>query len=133
MVLHSKVVFPNAVHRFPAAASLVAILICCVALLGWTVGVVQLRAFRVEGVSMNPTTALAGIVAALSLGLQVGRQATLQQIGRWFALPVALVGAIVLGRYVNLWSHSPDTAIFRSVLAENRMAPNTAIVLVLLG
>jgi PAS domain S-box-containing protein len=133
MTLSPNVILPATIRRLPAAASVAAAAIGGAALLGWTTGSVGLRAFNVDGVSMNPATAVAIVLAGASLGVQVHGRSLFQIIGRLFAIAVTVVGAWVSVCYLNGWTEGPDTALFRDSLADNRMAPNTAAALVLLG
>lgn len=131
--MSSNVILPTAIRHLPAAAATAAVAIGGAALLGWAGGSVRLRAFYVGGVSMNPATAVAIILAGASLALQVQGRSLVQSVGRLFAASVAVIGASVSVGYLNGWTEGPDTALFRDSLADNRMAPNTAAALVLLG
>jgi len=119
--------------KLPLLAAALAALVSLAALVGWATGIEELRAAAFGGVSMNPATAIAAVLAATSLTLQVQTRGIANLIGRGCAIVVSLLGVLVLAGYFFSWEAGPDRLLFRDSLNGNRMAPNTAIVLVLIG
>ncbi|MDP8922885.1 MAG: SpoIIE family protein phosphatase [Chloroflexota bacterium] len=117
---------------FARAAAAVVALEGCLVLLGWAADHTALRSVFPGLVAMNPATAIAFILAGISLWLlstaQVG--APPRRTGKVCACLVALIGLIKLGSFVG-----PDLGIDRLLFPDkldaysppNRMAPNTAL------
>jgi len=130
---------------FCAALILGAAAIACLALLGWQFNSATLRSGYPGLTAMNPTTAVTLLLAAVSFWVLKRRPEEsrkkeiahrLAQVG---AAGVALVGVFKLGDYLLGWPTGIDNLLFGSKLATaslaspNRIAPNTALCLALLG
>src|SRR5205814_7333926 len=100
------------------AASWVVILFGCLGLVGWAF---QIGTFKnvIQGLpSMVPNTAIAFVLAGLSLWLQRIETAktTIRRTAQACALVVTLVGAITLGEYLFDWKAGIDQLLFRESL-----------------
>jgi signal transduction histidine kinase len=125
------------------AASAIAILVGCSVLVGWTLDVDVLKRILPGLVAMNPTTAIAFVLAGMSLWLLRAQNTAsrLRRIAQGFAFAVALVGLIKLVGILSGWDVGIDHLLFRGQLESeaavtgipNRMAPNTALNFFLLG
>ena len=125
------------------AASAIAILIGCSVLVGWTIDVDVLKRILPGLVAMNPTTAIAFVLAGMSLWLLRAQNTAsrLRRIGQGLAFAVALVGLIKLVGILAGLDVGIDHLLFRGKLESeaavtgipNRMAPNTALNFFLLG
>ena len=125
------------------AASAVAVLAGCSVLAGWTLDVDVLKRILPGLVAMNPTTAIAFVLAGIALWLlRIQNTASrLRHIARGLAFAVALVGLIKLVGILSGWDMGIDALLFRGKLESeaavtgvpNRMAPNTALNFFLLG
>ncbi|HKI18003.1 MAG TPA: histidine kinase dimerization/phospho-acceptor domain-containing protein, partial [Isosphaeraceae bacterium] len=125
------------------AAGGAAILIGGVVLVGWALDIEAARRGIPGMVAMNPGgTALAVLLAGISLCIQTttpGRR--LQILGMACAAVVVSLALFRLGGYVLAWDRGPDQLLFREKLdleslrtgQPNRMAPNTAAALLLVG
>lgn len=124
----------NGFAIFPLVGAAVAVLVGGLTLLGWTLDIVPLTVAIPGGVAMNPVTAVAAVLAGVALFLS-RQEAGLQsrRFGQGFGLLVALAGAVVLGKYLFGCDLGLDVALFRGKLGDNRMAPNTALLFVLIG
>lgn len=122
---------------FPTrAASSVVILLCCASLAAWAFDVeVARRAFPAM-VPMNPMTAVALLIGAVALLLRTERRRGITRAVGWC---IALLGGLrladsVLGAHLGV-----DQLLFPAKLVRygghlaNRMAPLTAVDLVLIG
>lgn len=125
------------------AASAMAGVVGCLVLLGWALDSRTLKSVIPGLVAMNPGgTALALVLSSVSLWVQTGSGGA-----RWkIAGKVCAGGVVVLGTarflgYLLAWDGGPDQWLFRAELDReavqtgfpNRMAPNTAVGLVLVG
>lgn len=125
------------------AASAIAILVGCSVLVGWTLDVDVLKRILPGLVAMNPTTAIAFVLAGMSLWLLRAQTTAsrLRRIAQGLAFAVALVGLIKLVGILSGWDVGIDQLLFRGKLESeaavtgipNRMAPNTALNFFLLG
>ncbi len=130
-------------HLVSRAVSVVAILVGSSVLVGWTLDVDVLKRIFPGLVAMNPATAIAFVLAGLSLWLVQAQNRTsgLRRIARGLAFAVALVGLIKLVGILSGWDVGIDQLLFRGRLESeaavtgipNRMAPNTALNFFLLG
>lgn len=105
--------------------------------LGWALNVWWLRQFDPTGVPMNPVTAMGLALTGMSLWIMTGVECGPGVRGRQGAQVLAGV-VFVLGmqRLLALWVGFPwslDGLVFEARLEKNRMAPNTAACLVLVG
>lgn len=116
------------------AAAAAAAVVGALALAGWGFDLPLLRRVLPSGVDMNPATAVTFITAAAALWLsRPGGGPRGRRLGRACGILVAAAGGLVLGKYLLGWDHGLDTFLFRGKLGDNRMAPNTAAVFVLIG
>ncbi len=120
------------------AASIAAAL-AMAALLGWATDLELRRRLLPGGVAMNPVTALALLAAAAAV-LLARRQSRSSAVGaaRGIGCAIALLGAGKLLTYLTGAAISLDNWLFTDRLQENgwginRMAPNTAWCLLLIG
>jgi PAS domain-containing protein len=126
-------------------ASLTAVLMGVGVLAGWFFDVGFLKSLVPGIVAMNPATAVAFILAGTSLILALqssrgpDRSRTLLWMARSCALVVALTGFVKFVGYLCGADLPPDQWLFASRLSEggfplpNRIAPNTALNMLLLG
>ncbi|MGH7565762.1 MAG: response regulator [Gemmatimonadota bacterium] len=105
-----------------ASSALVA-LVGLVVLLGWGFDVDLLKGGLRGGTAMNPTTALALILAAGALWTR----------NRGAAALVVGLGVITLAGFAVGHNYGVDQLVFRARLEGNRIAPNTGLCLVLIG
>ena len=124
-------------------ASILAVLVGCVVLVGWTLDIGVLERVLPGLVAMNPVSAVAFVLAGVSAWLlqeeRAGRGA--RRIARACALAVALVGLLKLLQMLIGWEFGIDQLLFANKLETeaastgfpNRMAPNTALNFLLLG
>jgi PAS domain S-box-containing protein len=123
------------------AAGLLALAVGFLVLVGWNWDIDLLKRIAPSMVSMNPLTAIAFILASVSLLMQYrpakhrtgGGDILLLQMARLAAALVLAIGLLRLGGYVFGWDSGVDQLFFRNSLAgdflvlPNRMAPNTAL------
>ncbi|MEN3941916.1 ATP-binding protein [Prosthecobacter sp. SYSU 5D2] len=121
-------------------ASFVAVASALLVLTGWTFDIEVLKRILPGMVSMNPATAIAFMLAGLSLWLLVREQSLKsQRVAQGLALLVLLLGALRLFGYILGTDQGPDQWLFAASLDDepspfpNRMAPNAALGFVLLG
>ena len=129
----------------PAAAAALAILVAGVVLTGWILGSDLLTRILPASVAMNPMTAVAFVLAAISLWLQrspavaPARDLRRLHLARLAAAAVIMIGLLRLVALVSGADVGVDEWLFADRLAgadvafPNRMAPNTALNFVLLG
>ena len=123
----------------PPAACIAVVCVCVLVLLGWLSNIESLRSVLPGLTAMNPTTALAFILASASLYLLRGEQSVekWRRIGAAYAAGVVLVGMVPLVGYLFSWDHGIDQLLFREKLDDydppNRIAPNTAFDFILIG
>ena len=110
------------------ATCLVVTLIALVVLVGWGLDVERLKGGLPGHVAMNPTTALALVLAAFSLWTWSTSRAS----GAAAAIVLAL-GAVTLTGYAVGVNLGVDQLLFGDRLDGNRVAPNTGICLALVG
>jgi PAS domain S-box-containing protein len=120
----------------PRAAGAVAAAVAVLALVGWALGSATLTAFHPRLTPMNPATALALLLGGASLWLSAKPE--LRLAARSAAVVMASIGLVRLAGYLGGHGVAIDTLLFPGQLAAvphgpNRMAPNTALNLLLLG
>ncbi|MGE3820793.1 MAG: PAS domain S-box protein, partial [Isosphaeraceae bacterium] len=125
------------------AAGVAVVLIGLTVLLGWGFDVETFRSVIPGMTAMNPGgTALAFILSGISLWIQSGSVGPrVRAFGAACAGAVALLALIRIGGYVFTWDGGPDQFLFRDLLDleglrtghPNRMAPNTAAAMLLVG
>jgi len=136
---------PNGTQAHPALGGVTrlacagAFLIAVLALVGWQFELPVLRTPLPGSVAMNPLTALAFLLASISLWIihRTKPDATPQPLARLCAAIVAAIGAF---KVLSLLTHIDvpiDQVLFHDKLAgmtpPNRMAPNTALAFAILG
>jgi signal transduction histidine kinase/CheY-like chemotaxis protein len=130
-------------RSFSRVASILAVLVGCMVLVGWTLDVGVLQHVLPGLVAMNPITAAAFILAGVSAWLLQEERVRprVRRIARACALVVALLGSLKLLQMLVGLEFGVDQLLFAKKLeAEaastgfpNRMAPNTALNFLLLG
>jgi hypothetical protein len=124
----------SALRTFSGGAGGCVVAVGCLALAGWALGVDVLKSGIPGLVAMNPATALALVLAGASLLLQrEGAPARALRRGRACAGAAALAGLLGLAGSLLGWEYNVDRLLFRGSLGDNRMAPNTALGLLLAG
>jgi signal transduction histidine kinase/CheY-like chemotaxis protein/HPt (histidine-containing phosphotransfer) domain-containing protein len=128
---------------FSRVASILAVLVGCMVLVGWTLDVGVLERVLPGLVAMNPVSAVGFALAGVSAWLLQEERAGLRvrRVARVCALVVALVGLLKLVQMLVGLEFGIDQLLFGKKLeAEaastgfpNRMAPNTALNFLLLG
>ena len=130
-------------RRFARAASASVFLVSCLVLLGWVADRDALTSVIPGLVAMNPLTALAFILASVSLWLLAGprqAEAGTRRVAWACAALIALVASLKLNAYLlnqllpereTAWDLRIDRTLFQERLdaanPPNRMAPNTAL------
>jgi PAS domain S-box-containing protein len=118
------------------SAAGVAGILAVLVMIGWAAGLSALTQLLPGLSAMNPATALAIVVASIGLSLLRVRE------GRWTAIAGCVVASIGIAKLVQLALGMPvgvDQILFASELGTlegippNRMAPNTAFALTLIG
>jgi signal transduction histidine kinase len=128
------------VRLTPTGACAFAWIVGAAVLIGWLVvnpGSTALPTFF----RMNPTAAVALLIASLSLWLlrTPNAKGWPVRLGRGLAVAVACIGAIALVGYVAGWNGGVDTVLFAGKLAlpsggwQSRLAPNTAFECMCIG
>lgn len=109
--------------------------ICGLALVGWAVGSAALTSFIPGHTAMNPATAvgLLAVAASLMLARRSDAATNHSAASRIIAATVTLMGAACLASFVLGRQFPLDQFLFSAELHGNRVAPNTALCLVLLG
>ncbi len=110
-------------------------------LVGWLFHVAVLKSILAGAVSMKPNTALAFVLAGAALALLAGPpvSASRTRAGQSFALLLGLIGGLTLCEFLLGWQLGIDELLFKDdsnaagTLIPGRMAPSTAVCLVLLG
>jgi PAS domain S-box-containing protein len=128
---------------FARAAAAAVILIGGLVLAGWAFDVGILKSIIPGMIAMNPGgTALAFLLAGASLWIQSSPyRYRLRVLGMACAVAVVLLALFRFGGYLREWDVGPDRILFRDKLDRealstghpNRMAPNTAAAMLLLG
>lgn len=108
-----------------------------IVLAGWTFGLPVLTTFGARGVAMNPLTAacLVLLAAALQLMLPGSTSGVERWTARGMAAAVLTAALVKLGTLGSL--NGPDAWLFAAsidaITPVNRMAPNTALIMAVLG
>lgn len=121
--------------------SILALLVSSLVLCGWMLDVELFKRLFPQLVAMNPTTAVAFILFAISLWLSSSEDAgaRIRFIVKLCAAVVALIGLLKLSEVVCGWPAGVDQWLFAEKLGRdlsgqpNRMAPNTALNFLMLG
>jgi PAS domain S-box-containing protein len=136
---HARLVAGCRAFAQAAAAGVAAV--GCLVLAGWAFDVEALRSVLPGLTAMNPGgTAVALLLAGGSLWVQAGPGGG-RRLGRALAAGVVVIALLRIGGYLLDWDGGPDQLLFRGMLDReaarlgqpNRMAPNTAAALLMLG
>ncbi len=146
MYTHHDVKLVVVVHRFVGASTIVVCLSGVAVLLGWQFDIELLKRLAPRFVAMNPVTAVAFILAAASLFLQLAQTSEIPRptsvraiIGSYLGVVLMVIGALNL---LDSWFQlnlGIDQLLFHEKLstslgaAPNRMAPNTALSFCFIG
>ena len=135
MELSPPVVKPAGCRRLAAAAAVCAGLAGVAVLTGWCFDLEFLKRPAAGVTVVNPLTAVCFCVAAVTLWLlrPEGVSRKRRSAGKALALFLVGVGAMTLFSVLTGRGPAPDRLLFSASLGANRMAPNTALNLVLLG
>ena len=131
----------SSLKSFSQAASVIAILVGCVVLVGWMFDITILKSILPTWVTMRANAAIAFVLSGVSLRLLRTEQASQQRrrIAQVCAGIVALMGLLTLSEYLFGWNLGIDQLLFKEPVAAvatsppGRMAPNTALNFCLLG
>jgi len=120
---------------FSRSASLGAVVVGALALVGWTLDFALLKSVLSRAVPMNPATAVSFILAGLALWLlqSTDTSARPYRTGRGIGLLVAVAGLTKLGEHVFGFDTNFDQFLFRAQVGNNVISPNAALGLVLVG
>ena len=99
------------------------VLLAALVLVGWALDSDPLKGGLPGQVSMNPVTAIALLLAVIALW----------RMSRVAAAAVALIGGVTLLGYLAGGNAGIDQLLFADRLGDNRIAPNTALCLLLYG
>lgn len=110
-------------------------------LIGWEFDLPLLKSLSRRLVAMNPATAVALVIGAISLHIlspQSPSSAVGRHLAHFGATLVVAIGLLRVGSYVVGWEVPIDQILYATALelesgVPNRMAPNTALGLVLVG
>src|SRR5213595_3911600 len=124
-------------HSVARVCALLTAALATIALLGWVIDVETLRSMIRGRVSMNPLSAIAINLCALSLWLIIstpaGRGWRIRPLAQALALLIILIGAQRELAYFMHWERGIDQLFFAKKIGNNRLAPNTAINLIFIG
>jgi signal transduction histidine kinase/DNA-binding NarL/FixJ family response regulator len=124
---------------YPPAAAAFAVAVGAAVLVGWSLDVEPLKRLMPTFVAMNPSTAITLILLGLSLWFVSQGSTRTRVAARSCAILSAAVGFLRLVSYLTGVQTGVDSLLFREQLIEpgtkmpNRIAPNTAVCLVLMG
>lgn len=129
------------VIKIALSASVLTMMIGGLVLCGWLFDIELFKRIFPKLVAMNPTTAVAFILLACSLWLSQKKDVApgLLHVAELCAALVVLAGSLKLSQIIFGWPGGVDQLFFSDKLKAdltglpNRMAPNTALNLVLLG
>src|SRR5882672_6401779 len=124
-------------HSVARVCALLTAALATIALLGWVIDVETLRSMIRGRVSMNPLSAIAFNLCALSLWLIIstpaGRGWRIRPLAQALAMGVVLIGAQRELSYLLRWERGIDQILFAERIGNNRIAPNTAINFIFIG
>jgi two-component system, cell cycle sensor histidine kinase and response regulator CckA len=126
---------------FSRAACIAVLALAASVLAGWWLEHAWLRSGAAGFIAMNPATAISFALASLALRLLLTEPSRPRPrlLARLCAGAVVVVALLCLARFFTPWDLGPDRLLFADQLGRvnegrpNRMAPNTALNLVLLG
>jgi len=110
-----------------AAAGVIAVLV----VIGWATGAESLKSMALGKVPMNPVTAFALAGSALAMfSWTFDNQKKMSQTLSFMVMIIGLLKVLAIFRIFDI---GMDILFFKSVLAFNQMAPNTALVIFMIG
>ena len=122
------------INALPRVAGALAIAVGSIVILGWLFGIESLKSLHPSMVSMKANTALAFVIAGVSLLLYAAPGAgRLKMIARFMASVLVLIGLVNIAQYAFTWDAGIDQFLFpepeRTVgtYLPGRMVLNTAI------
>lgn len=128
------------INAFPRVAGATAIATGLIVIVGWKFDVPVLKSLHPDLVSMKANTALAFVLAGMSLLLHSESGAGKQRMTSWFlASLVGLIGLLNVAQYAFTWDAGIDQLLFCEsqgtfgTFSPGRMALNTATNFCLLG
>jgi signal transduction histidine kinase len=128
--------FSAAFVVIPKVVSRLGVFVSGLVLLGWTLNLPILQSILPRQPQMVPHTAVAFILASLSLGALTNKPRFVV-VSRLCALAVILIAVLTLAEYIAGWNFGFDTLLFSRRLATQtfpgRPSPHTAIDLLLIG
>ncbi len=114
-------------HRFAWLAAGALMTVAAGALLGWAADIEVLRSIVPGLIAMNPVTAVAFVLAGMSLLWSGGPGPRRSRVALVCAVVVALIGAARLLGYLTAFDPGLDRLLFSDQVGGNVMAPNTAL------
>jgi signal transduction histidine kinase/CheY-like chemotaxis protein/HPt (histidine-containing phosphotransfer) domain-containing protein len=129
----------TALRRLSRALALLAGLVGALVLVGWALDVGALKSILPRRVAMNPLTALSLLLAAAALRVlddgagAAARRPWMRRAAFAGAGFVVLVGVVTVAGYALGNNLGLDQILFHARLGDNRIAPNTAANLALIG
>ncbi|MFL6590946.1 MAG: sensor histidine kinase, partial [Chthoniobacterales bacterium] len=125
----------------PSVASVVAVSIGLIVLVGWAFNADRLTRFDPNFVAMNPATAVLIVASGIAVALRLSRGASRATVvvAKILAVAVASLAMAQLFEMTGLWDSPVDEVLFPDRLWDarhqimNRMAPNSALSLVMVG
>ncbi|MFM2313753.1 MAG: hypothetical protein RLZZ04_3029 [Cyanobacteriota bacterium] len=104
-------------------ASVTAILVGCLVLLGWSFDIAFLKSVIPQAATMKANTAVGFILAGISLGLQTRNRQTIliTRLAQGCAIAVSAIGLLTLCQYLFNWNLGIDELLFQ----DNAISPDT--------
>ncbi len=138
---HQLITLLTVNKRMAQIASVIAILVGCLALIGWNFDISFLKSIIPRAATMKPNTAVSFILAGISLGLQTRRRQTvlITRLAQGCAIAVSVIGLLTLCQYLFNWNLDIDELLFRDnpisldTVYPGRMGDNTALNFALTG
>ena len=124
-------------QNFARLCCLATIAMAVIALLGWLFDIETFRNILPGRVPMNPLSAIAFVLGAISLWVTVskppGRGWSVRPLAQGLAIAVIFIGAQRELAYAVGWYRSLDQLLLPAKLADNHIAPNTAANFIFIG
>ncbi len=125
--------------KLPTIAGTLTAVVGLLVLIGWQFDIAILKSPLAGAVSMKANTAAAFLLAGLALILLQRSHTKTNLLVRVCALIIVVIGFISLCEYLFTWNAGIDELLFREskdavgTIHPGRMAPNTALIFLLLG